>query len=505
MIAEARKYQAFYTKSDPIVNNMVSSLDLRPGDKVLEPCAGDGVFVDAVIKENPLVRIEAHELNPEAYNSLKESYADLNNVSIKLSDTLLDSSLLLYESSGGVFDKIIANPPYGAWQEPEKRKTLKKIYPHLYVKETYSLFLYKCINLLKPGGKLSFIVPDTFLNLHMHRSLRDHILSHTKIRDILLFPSKFFPGVNFGYANLCIINLEKARNTKEALNNVFRTTNNFQSVNQLSNISDEKLSHFHFTQSEIVGNPDSAFLISKDVRITNILNNRTCSKIGDIASCVTGFYSGSDREFLYVLNKSVKNGKKYNEVEISNVELHPENQKNNLEGFSSGNHFVEIVKGGNVRYLKEGNWFVDWSKEAVSHYKKDKKARFQNPKYYFKYGIGVPMVSSSCITASLIQNKLFDQSIVGIFPNDERLVYYLLAFFNSTVCNSLIRTINPSANNPSNYIKKIPFIHPSEDQILDINMKVSLIIESIQNSGSYRKSLEEEINNFFVQKYQLTE
>lgn len=59
---------------------------------------------------------------------------------------------------------------------------------------------------------------------------------------------------------------------------------------------------------------------------------------------------------------------------------------------------------------------MNWSKNAVLHYKKDKKARFQNPKYYFRYGIGVPMISSSSITASLIEYKLFDQSIVGIFP-----------------------------------------------------------------------------------------
>lgn len=64
------------------------------------------------------------------------------------------------------------------------------------------------------------------------------------------------------------------------------------------------------------------------------------------------------------------------------------------------------------------------------------------------------MVSSSSITGALIDNRLFDQSIVGVFPKDESLLLYILAFFNSPTCNKLIKTINPSANNPSNYIKK---------------------------------------------------
>ncbi|KKT18839.1 MAG: hypothetical protein UW03_C0029G0001, partial [Candidatus Peregrinibacteria bacterium GW2011_GWA2_43_8] len=67
------------------------------------------------------------------------------------------------------------------------------------------------------------------------------------------------------------------------------------------------------------------------------------------------------------------------------------------------------------------------------------------------------MISSSQITAALIENRLFDQSIVGLFSKDKGLIFVLLAFFNSPTCNKLIRTINPSANNPANYIKKIPF------------------------------------------------
>ena len=190
----------------------------------------------------------------------------------------------------------------------------------------------------------------------------------------------------------------------------------------------------------------------------------------------------------------LKNGKNYDLVETDSVNRDYENIHNILDGIEGEKHFLPIVKGGNIKFLKPEGWFMNWSKEAVSHYKKDKKARFQNTQYYFKYGIGVPMISSSSITASLIENKLFDQSIVGIFPKDKSLTYYLLAFFNSPTCNMIIRTINPSANNPANYIKKIPFVMPSEEQLKFVDSTVKDIIDSIKQTGSYNKKSENILN-----------
>ena len=91
------------------------------------------------------------------------------------------------------------------------------------------------------------------------------------------------------------------------------------------------------------------------------------------------------------------------------------------------------------------------------------------------------------------ENKLFDQSIVGIFPKDESLTYYLLAFFNSPTCNKLIRTINPSANNPANYIKKIPFIIPEKSVLELITAKTKSIVDEIRATGSYDEKKEREI------------
>lgn len=493
MIQEARKYQAFYTKSTPIVEYMVQKLELKLNDKILEPCGGDGVFVKSIIDENEFAHIDIYELNEKSIKILNENFSYFSNVKIKHSDTLLDEELIFNSSFGGIYDKIIANPPYGAWQDYEKRDVLKRLFPNIYAKETYGLFLYRCIELLKDKGLLTFIIPDTYLNLHMHKALRKHLLIKTRIKELALFPSSFFPGVNFGYANLSIITLEKCYNQKDCLNNNFKIINGFKNVEQLSDINSETdLKTKTYFQKDIYANPDHAFLISDNIEIINAINNSKL-KVGDIASCVTGFYSGDDKTFLQVNSPELKNGKNYELVNQNSINRDYQNISNILDGIDGEKHYLPIVKGGNVKYLKPEGWFMNWSKEAVKHYKTDKKARFQNPQFYFKFGIGVPMISSSSISASLIENKLFDQSIVGIFPKNENLTYYLLAFFNSPTCNKFIRTLNPSANNPANYIKKIPFIIPDDNVLGTITNRVKVIIDSLKTNGKYADEIESEI------------
>ncbi len=502
MISETRKYQAFYTKSTPIVDYMVCKLSLQPSDKIFEPCGGDGVFVEAILSENEFAHIDICELNSKSIEILNDKFSDYPNVTIRECDTLLDTELKFNSCFGGVYDKIIANPPYGAWQDYDKRAILKKMYPELYAKESYGLFLYRCIELLKEDGILSFIIPDTFLNLHMHKALRTHILARTQIMGLALFPSSFFPGVNFGYANLSIITLRKKSDYKECLQNNFSVVNGFSDVEQLNNIDNENLKTYSFRQEDVFNNPDHAFLIAENTNVLKLIN-QSKFKVGDIADCVTGFYSGDDKRFLQVISADLKNGKNYDLVHCETINKDYKSNPGILNGIEGQQYFLPIVKGGNTKYLKPESWFMNWSKEAVRHYKTDKKARFQNPKYYFKFGIGVPMISSSSITASLIENKLFDQSIVGIFPKDESLTYYLLAFFNSSTCNKLIRTINPSANNPANYIKKIPLIIP-EKSILDlINRKTESIVNSIKETGQYDENIELEVQAIIKELYKL--
>ncbi|MDD7317821.1 MAG: N-6 DNA methylase [Prevotella sp.] len=465
---ESLIYQAHYTKSDPILNYMIGKLNIHPHDTILEPCGGDGVFVDKILEKDPNIKINVFELNPTTVSALKDKYKEKANVHIKETDTLLDETVI---SCGTKYDKIIGNPPYGARNSEKKKELLNRVYANLYTKESYTLFLYACTRCLNEHGELSFIIPDTFLSLHRHLAIRKYLLTNTKIKEIALFPSSFFPGINFGYANLCIITLVKSSDVYCNLCNEILIRTNFRSVEELedNDCGTKRL----VSQRMVYEGVGAVLMFNSTDKIMELINNNSIPKIGDIASCVTGFYSGNDKCYLHPVSKDIKNAKKYSCVEECDIHTALLTEREKKQGIQTEDCYVPVVKGGNTEYVKPNHWFMDWSAKAILEYKASKKCRFQNSDFYFKNGIGIPMIRSSKLTGALIDGRLFDQSIVGVFPKDETLVNYLLGFFNSSVCTELINAINPSTNNSANYIKKIPFVVPNDEtkSIVDLRVK----------------------------------
>src|SRR5579872_7499430 len=89
-------YQPYYTTSKALVNYMVENLSVTRGMRVFEPCAGNGVFIDALVEKIPEVTIEAFELDIQAIAILNKKYANDKRISIKYCDTLTDDMLTLY-------------------------------------------------------------------------------------------------------------------------------------------------------------------------------------------------------------------------------------------------------------------------------------------------------------------------------------------------------------------------------------------------------------------------
>ena len=65
----------------------------------------------------------------------------------------------------------------------------------------------------------------------------------------------------------------------------------------------------------------------------------------------------------------------------------------------------------------------------------------------------------------------------------------------------IIKTINPSANNPANYIKKMPFIMPDKVVLENVTKMATEIVTSIKEKGNYDEMYEIQINNIFKSLY----
>ena len=97
----------------------------------------------------------------------------------------------------GVFDFIVGNPPYRkmARMDPALRRAFgSSIYGHA---NAYGVFLHAGIEMLRPGGRLGFIVPRSMLSGLYFQNLRKIIEERTCLEELLLLAERknVFPQV----------------------------------------------------------------------------------------------------------------------------------------------------------------------------------------------------------------------------------------------------------------------------------------------------------------------
>lgn len=465
-------FQQYFTDSPKLVKFMQSKLSLEKGGWLLEPAAGHGALLDGV-QNYGNVRVIAYDIDAECANHLAHRYPSIE----------VHSNDFLYSQEDKKFNFILANPPYSSKLSAEERKELKAMYPCSMPKEVYSTFLLKSLDLLENEGELCFIIPATFLYSHTLEKLRGVIISNFSLESVDVIPSRLFPGISFGYADLCIIKIVNTCKLSQSIK--FKYARNLDELfsKEYTTVPKESLLDVYYSQKH-------SCAASPHIKVSN----SQC--VSDIASTATGFYSGDDKRWYKVSGCNQKYQKTYpiiRDTEIFTGRV----SREIIDGIKDSDpHYIPVLKGGGWQYKKPTQWYTDWSESAVSLYKEERKARFQNADKYFLMGIGVPMVKSKLMCASLIEGALFDQSIVGIFPRDASLTYYLLAFFNSQVCHELISRINPSANNSAKYIQKIPFISPSSYELEYVTDVTSSLV-----SNGFCKERHLELQNFFIKKY----
>ncbi|EKD83212.1 MAG: DNA binding protein, partial [uncultured bacterium] len=181
----------------------------------LDPCCGSGQF---------LLRAARHGYNDP--NRLYGLDSDRRAVRIARINLLLafpeitfmpqvyHADTLLQKSDSEPFDMtnlkkrftlIATNPPWGANFAGEDLKLLHQFYPAIRSGESFSYFLARCLELAAAGAVISFILPESFLNIRVHSDIRRHILSRARILAIhslgRLFKNVFTPVIRLDLLN----------------------------------------------------------------------------------------------------------------------------------------------------------------------------------------------------------------------------------------------------------------------------------------------------------------
>lgn len=188
---EKSKLGSYYTP-DWIVNRIADRLT-GSGGLFLDPCCGTGQFLLAFAeKTDSPESIYGIDIDPVAVNVAKINlmirFREIDfQPRIFCNDSLMSyNESLLFDSIDSLpeFDIIATNPPWGSHYRKEELAMLRYLYPEITSGESFSCFLVKSMRMLKKSGKLSFLLPESVLNVKMHHDIRNFMLGNAMITRI---------------------------------------------------------------------------------------------------------------------------------------------------------------------------------------------------------------------------------------------------------------------------------------------------------------------------------
>lgn len=90
------------------------------------------------------------------------------------------------------FDVIVSNPPFGITLSSETRKHLGKTFSLPDSTPSEGLFIERCFQLLKPGGRMALVLPESVFNAKEMLAVRLFLYRHFNVRAIVSMPRNIF-------------------------------------------------------------------------------------------------------------------------------------------------------------------------------------------------------------------------------------------------------------------------------------------------------------------------
>jgi predicted RNA methylase len=201
-----------YFTPGSIVDAMVNDIVTEEHSNFLDPCCGTGQFLLSAarrLKELDGGKFRFSQVCGYDKDALSVRIARINFLlqfktirtqrpNIRVANTLITE---IRES----YDVVATNPPWGAHLTNTELKRLRKKYPMVKSGDSFSYFIVKSLAAAKPGGKLSFLLPASFLYTGIHADIREYMLKNTTLRKIIyierLFKRVFTPVLRIDFNN----------------------------------------------------------------------------------------------------------------------------------------------------------------------------------------------------------------------------------------------------------------------------------------------------------------
>lgn len=409
---EKNREGSYYTPRK-IIRNMISDFDLIDTTTFLDPCCGSGAFLMSISTKNPLnlFGIEKDKIAAFiAQVNLLLSYKEIDfKPNIICDDFLIGNN---FWEDIDTFDYIATNPPWGS----KAIQTSNLINS----KESFVHFFVKSYQLLSQGGKLSFLFPESILNVKSHKIVREFILSNRDLYEIYRYNSSF-TGVLTSFVSMNFLKGAKF-NTVRVMKG-----NDSYSVSYAS---------FNFTNNKIF----------------SLLNSNEEEVIKKILSKSTYSLSNSQWGLGIVTGNNAKMLKSVPEPLMEKIYTGKEIQKFKL---------------------KDAQNFIFYDRSSFQQVAKDEIYR-ADEKLVYKF------ISNNLMFAYDNSSSLFLNSANILIPNIPGMsIKTVLAFLNSTLYQFIYEKLFGELKVLKGNLIELPFPKISSE----INRSLSLLVDEIISEG----------------------
>ena len=335
----------------------------------------------------------------------------------------------------GGFDVVIGNPPYDVIysnSNPEEYKFYKSKSGYIsaeYNPNLFTLFIERGISLLRDGGILGFIVPNSIINNKYFCNLRKLILEKTIISQIYDLKKDVFKSANI---DTCIIIIQKELNEQVRLNNKLTFYSGDADATGLE-IKDKR----EITQKSFLKTNFYSFNVVTDLKFDKIKEKieKDSIKLGEIAEVYRGMVTRDNKECIFDVQKNEK-------------------YKPLLSGRDIGRY-----------WLKFNNKYIYFDKSSIGGGCWDEKV------YLNKQKLLVQLIRNLKLSRRLLvaydDEKYYALQNLNNIIIDENTGYptkYVLGIINSSLINYWFKKLFVDINIKRIYLKQIPIKIASETQ-----------------------------------------
>ena len=443
----------YYTPEETCRAIIDRYVKLTTDSKVLEPGCGCGHFARLLFKNFQDLGVDSKTIladnlklieNDKGATQVLASALDVSVNSITSASFLQNLQM-----EKNLFDYIIGNPPYAAKLSDEDKKYCERNFADINENgkrmDSSGYFLRKSIDLLKPGGRLIFVLPATLLRVASYKGLREFILKTSYVREVIDL-RRIFDDV--GYETVALVLDKKGPGVIP------------QPVQTLTDIKspsfeefDTNICRYEFYESRPIF---SMFLNPIDENILTKCETGVC--LNDFSTMPRGFSISSNDESLHE-----------NSVKGLNIPL--------LFGRDMGKY-----------RLHQPRRFIPWPNSSLSKIHQ----RHQVPK------ILVQNLAYRVVATDDAEGHLISDTINTLFVDEERFPrHYVLGIINSNLMTYYFQMVltnraklNIHMDHP--YLGKLPIKETTAESQNKVVGWVKKLLKEPENK-SVREELEAEV------------